>query len=481
MAKSPLVDTAAAKVLAEEGLNKFAVERMRNYGMYVIEDRALPDFRDGLKPVYRRIIWAMHKLGMRPNSPYKKSARVVGEVIGKYHPHGDDPAYQAAVTMANMPVPIVDGSGNWGAFNEKAAAMRYTEAKLSRYADQIFLEADYLAVTPMMENYDGQESEPVVLPALLPNLLINGISGIAVGVIVNMPPFHIKGVVQLLKKAAGGQEITARDCARYLRINYPHPFQPKILTSDAELLEFYQTGEGRLVLGVEYTTEGNVMTINRFPPYFDMAAAKLKIIERVPEVARVDDLSDNKQSDYLLRVTLKQGTPPMDRSKIFARCADLLDNGINLRINYIQRLDAERVKFNSCNMPQLITRWLNWRLKLEQRVNKYRYQKLQERITYLQLIIFAADNLELIFQELKRRAPNLVQRLAQTLQISEDQAQRIAEMQVQRLSRISRDGVQQEIKQLQADAKQTAYYRKHPAEKFLLDLAEYEKTLAKMG
>lgn len=473
MAKSALKDSPIAAILTEEYLDDFAVERIRNYGTEVIEDRALADFRDGLKPVHRKILWSMYKENMRSSGPTKKAARVVGDVMGKYHPHGDLAIFGAAVTLVNMPKSPIIGQGNWGYFNESPAAQRYVEMKLSPYAEKILLPSEYLAVTQMMPNYDGEESEPIHLPALLPNLLINGVSGIAVGVVTNIPPFEIKGIIKLLEKAYKVQSISAKDCARYLRISYPAPFNSKVLTSDADLLAFYKTGEGRLALGIDYHVEGNYMIIDRFPPYFDMGSAKTKLIEKVPEVARADEISDGKTK--IMRVILKTGIPIMDRGKIFERCAELLDNGINLRINYIRRIDADHVEFGSCNMPELIMRWVKWRVTLEKKVQRYLLQQLRAAITRLQLMVLAYNNLDKIFAELRRRSANLEQRLATVLDISLEQAETIARMQVRSLSALSYDNIIADIKKHKRQVKQTKGYLRHPAQKILADLTTISK------
>ncbi|HWY33093.1 MAG TPA: DNA gyrase subunit A [Nitrosopumilaceae archaeon] len=473
MAKSALRDQPIAAVLTEEWLDDFAVERMLKYGTEVIEDRALADFRDGLKPVHRKILWSMHKENMRSSGPTKKAARVVGDVMGKYHPHGDQAIYGAAVTMGNLPRPLIASQGNFGFFNGNPASMRYTEIRLAKYSEQILLAPEYLAITQMMPNYDGEESEPIHLPALLPNLLINGVSGIAVGVVTNIPPFEIKGIVKLLQRAYKNQNISVKDCARYLRISYPAPFNSKVLTSEQELLEFYRTGEGRLLLGVDYEVDGNQMIIDKFPPYFDMGSAKNKLVERVPEVARADEISEGENK--IMRVILKTGIPIMDRGKIFERCAELLDNGINLRINYIRRIDANHVEFGYCNMPELIMRWVKWRITLEKKMQRYVLAQLRATITRLQLMILAYNNLSKIFTELRRRTANLEQRLATVLDISLEQAETIARMQVRSLSALSYDNIVAEIKKHKRQVKQTKQYIQHPAQKILADLATISK------
>ena len=191
-----------------------------DYAMSVIVARALPDVRDGLKPVQRRILYSMDELGMRPGSAYKKSARLIGEVLGKYHPHGDSAVYDAMVRMAqdfSMRMPLVDGQGNFGSVDgDPPAAMRYTEARLSRVAEEMLVNLDEETVD-FADNFDGSLSEPVVLPARLPNLLVNGASGIAVGMATNIPPHNLSEVCDALVHLIGTPDATPEDLTRFVR------------------------------------------------------------------------------------------------------------------------------------------------------------------------------------------------------------------------------------------------------------------------
>jgi DNA gyrase/topoisomerase IV subunit A len=467
---SSKADRVLALQVTDQPLHEFAIHRMRGYGTYVIENRALPDYRDGLKPVQRKILYVMHDMSprLRSDGPTVKSARVIGEVMGKYHPHGDLPIYEASVAMVNMPQQLIHGQGNFGAFNGKQAAMRYTEMRLAKYSEQLMLSSDYMAITPTMLNYDGSLSEPIFLPALLPNLLFNGVSGIAVGVAVNIPPFKPDGVMKLVRKALRGGTVTPRNCMATLQIHYPKPFNSKIITSDEDLLDFYKTGRGRLTLAVDYTINGNEMTITKFPPYFSMDKAKITLLEKVAEVASADDYSD--KTDKIMVVRLKSSVELTDRRVIFEQCVKLLNNYINLQINFIERIDDEKVKYRYCNMPQLIHRWVNWRVKLEKRVNKWRRRKLRKEISHLRLLILACDNLDKLVVEVKRKADNLDQRVAQTLSITEEQAKIILGVTVRRLSAMSRTELAGDIKTKQNQITEIEGWITNPAEKILMDL-----------
>lgn len=471
-------DQIAAK-LTQVRLDNFAENCMLEYGTEVIEDRALPDYRDGVLPVYRKTLWSMHEQHLRSSGGTKKSARIVGDVIGKYHPHGDQPAYGALVTMVNMPMPLAIGQGNFGFFGDPAADYRYTEAKLSPYSERIMMAPEYMRAVPMVPNFDGEETEPLFMPGILPNILLNGTFGIAVGVSTGIPPFARDSVITIIKRGLEGKPIDTAACAKYLRIEYPKPYQSKILTDAKELREFYDTGKGRLVLGVEYTVQGRDMLITKFPPYFSMDRAKEKILTRIEEVHRVDDITDGDQC--VLRVSLKSSVNIIDRNTVFERCAQLLEFGFNLRINYIRRKvkDGEiKVKFFSTSMPKLINMWIKWRTSLERRAQKIALRLLQEALDRQLLMLLACDNREKIFAELRRRAANLEQRLADALTISLEQATIISRMQVRALSALSQDDIKKEIGRLRAEIKVTQGYIKNPAYKILQDLPALTKSIS---
>ena len=244
-------------------LLKFVRDCTFLYGKEVVESRALPDYRDGLKPVHRRVLWTMYKLNLKYNSGYKKSARVVGDCIGKYHPHGDMSCYSTMVNMALSPEKLIDGQGNWGDYEGEgvtkgAAASRYTECRLTKYSDTFLLDPDYIAVTPMISNYDGEYIEPVILPAKLPNLLINGSEGIAVGCISNVPSFTQQSITELVKIALL-KKITPNDC---LNLKFNFSWGGNNCNSNKELKEFYKTGKGKLSFIPEYTLKNNILTIS---------------------------------------------------------------------------------------------------------------------------------------------------------------------------------------------------------------------------
>jgi DNA gyrase subunit A len=280
-------------------------EQMRSayldYAMSVIVSRALPDARDGLKPVHRRILYAMHDMGIRANTPYKKSARIVGEVLGKYHPHGDSAVYDAMARLAqdfSMRYLLVDGQGNFGSIDGDApAAMRYTEARLARMAEEMLADINMNTVD-FIDNFDGSLQEPAVLPSRLPNLLLNGSAGIAVGMATNIPPHNLKELVSAVDYVIDNYDRVDDILMEELLKRLPGPDFPTggVIVGNEGIIQAYSTGRGRIVLrGLAHIEE---MSSSRFRiviteiPY---QLNKTTLLERIADLARsgkIDDISD---------------------------------------------------------------------------------------------------------------------------------------------------------------------------------------------
>ena len=294
-----------------------------DYAMSVIVARALPDARDGLKPVHRRILYAMHDMGIRSNTPYKKSARIVGEVLGKYHPHGDSAVYESMARMAqdfSMRCLLVQGQGNFGSIDGDApAAMRYTEARLAASAEELLADIDKETVN-FGDNFDGSLQEPLVLPARLPNLLLNGADGIAVGMATNIPPHNLRelsaAIAYLIEQYERVEEITVQELMRFV----PGPDFPTggIIVGEEGILQAYSTGRGRIVLrGMAHIEElgssRHRIVITEIP----YQLKKSSLIERIAELAReekIADISDLRdESDrrgMSIVIELKRGAQP---------------------------------------------------------------------------------------------------------------------------------------------------------------------------
>ena len=258
--KTPTIDAAESQPLGD-----FAEQAYLNYSMYVILDRALPFIGDGLKPVQRRIIYAMSELGLKASAKYKKSARTIGDVLGKFHPHGDSACYEAMVHMAqdfSYRYPLVDGQGNWGSADDPKsfAAMRYTEAKLSRYAQALLAEVGHGTVD-WAPNFDGTIDEPKMLPAQVPNILLNGTTGIAVGMATDIPPHNLREVVKACIHLIDSPKATIADICKFMPAP-DYPTDAEIITPKADLKAMYKTGHGSVRMRAVYKKDRGARRLN---------------------------------------------------------------------------------------------------------------------------------------------------------------------------------------------------------------------------
>ena len=426
-----------------------------DYAMSVIVSRALPDVRDGLKPVQRRILYAMQDMGMRSGSSYKKSARLVGEVLGKYHPHGDSPVYDAMVRMAqpfSMRVPLVDGQGNFGSVdNDPPAAMRYTEARLSAAAEMMMANLDQETVD-FVDNFDASLKEPVVLPTRLPNLLINGAAGIAVGMATSIPPHNAtevcNGVIQLIDNP----DATLGDLMRYVR-GPDFPTGATIMGKDG-IKSAYSTGRGQIVVRATAEVEetqrsGRTRVVVTELPYQVNKAALIQKIAALIKAKRVDGISEIRdESDrrgMRIVMELRSGTQPA------------------VVLNNLYKHTAMQSTF-SANMialvdgaPEMLTlklalqHYIDFRREVVRRRTLFELRKAQERAHILEGLRIALSNLDAIIA-LIRNAMDVEEArngLMERFDLDQAQAQAILDMQLRRLAALERERIENEYQQLQ--------------------------------
>ncbi len=430
------------------------------YAMSVIVGRALPDARDGLKPVHRRILYAMHNLGLQPNAPYKKCARVVGEVLGKYHPHGDQAVYEALVRMAqdfSMREPLIDGHGNFGSVDDDPpAAMRYTECRLRALTQDALLtdiDADTVDFSP---NFDGSEQEPTVLPARLPQLLLNGATGIAVGMATNIPPHNLGELVDGLIALIRNPNLSNSELQRYI----PGPDFPtggQILGHEG-IREMYETGRGSLTLRgiarIETVSapgrpEKEAIIITQLPFQVNKAA----LIERIAELVNdkiiegISDVRDESDRDGMrIVIELKRDAlPQVVLNNLYKQTPLQVNFGANM-LALVQR------------EPELLTLrralevFLEFREAVIQRRTRYYLQKAQERAEIVQGLLVALGNIDSIIT-LIRQAENTEiarQNLVTVYELTPKQANAILEMQIRRLTALETEKVHQEYAELTA-------------------------------
>jgi DNA gyrase subunit A len=435
-------------------------EQMRaaylDYAMSVIVARAIPDARDGLKPVHRRILYAMYDMGVRANSAYKKSARIVGEVLGKYHPHGDAAVYESMARLAqdfSMRYPLVDGQGNFGSIDGDApAAMRYTEARLARMAEEMLTDIDRNTVD-FMDNFDGSLQEPVVLPSRLPNLLLNGSSGIAVGMATNIPPHNLRelaaAITYLIDHYDQIDDVPTENLLKYL----PGPDFPTggVIVGNEGILQAYSTGRGRIVLrGLAHIEE---MGINRHRiviteiPY---QLNKTSLIERIADLARsgkLDDVSDLRdESDrrgMSIIVELRRGAQP---KKVLNQLYKYTPLQSTFGVQILALVEDEP---RLLSLKRALQIFIDHRRLVITRRSVFDLEKARDRAHILEGLLIALANLDEVIRTIRQSADAdaAKERLMARFKLSERQAQAILDMQLRRLAALERQKIEDEQRQ----------------------------------
>lgn len=430
-----------------------------DYAMSVIVARALPDARDGLKPVHRRILYAMYDMGIRANSAYKKSARIVGDVLGKYHPHGDSAVYDAMARMAqdfSLRYPLVDGQGNFGSVDgDSPAAMRYTEARLSQMAEELLADINMNTVD-FVDNYDGTTQEPAVLPARLPNLLLNGTSGIAVGMATNVPPHNLHELAQaiayLIDQYETIDEVTVDDLMEFVK-GPDFPTGAYIVVGD-ELKEAYATGRGRVVMraksDIEEMRGGRFRIVFTEIPY---QVSKTALIERIVELVRegrlqhVHDLRDESDRRGMrLVVELKQAAQPLT-------VLNQLYKYTQLQSTYsIQVLALVNNEPRTLSLKRALQIYIDHRYEVIVRRSEFELEKQRARAHILEGLLKALSNLDAVIQTIRSSddTDDARNKLMARFDLSEPQANAILEMQLRRLAALERQKIQNEYNEVLA-------------------------------
>lgn len=428
-------------------------ESFLDYSMSVIVQRALPDVRDGLKPVHRRILYAMRELGLLPGRPFKKSATVVGEVLGKYHPHGDSAVYDALVRMVqdfSMRYPLVDGQGNFGSVDgDSAAAYRYTEARLTPLAVELLAELDMETVS-FSDTFDGQRQEPVMLPARLPNLLVNGSSGIAVGMATNVPPHNLREVAGAVRHLLAHPECTVQDLMRFV----PGPDFPTggFIMGAEGIRSAYETGRGRMVMRARVQKESKrggreQLVVTELP----FGVSKSRVIEQVAEMVKlrrledVADLRDESDRDGMrIVVELKRGVRP-------ARVLNLLYKHTHLQTTFgAIMLALDNGVPYEFSLKEMLERYRDHRLDVIRRRARHQLDQARAEAHLLEGLLAALGDIDAVVSLIRKAKdrPEAVSLLRERLDISKAQADAILHMRLARLTALERRELRQRLKQL---------------------------------
>jgi len=443
-----------------EPIKSFAERAYLDYSMYVILDRALPHIGDGLKPVQRRIVYAMSELSLAAGAKHKKSARTVGDVIGKFHPHGDSACYEAMVHMAQdfaYRYPIVDGQGNWGSTDDPKsfAAMRYTESRLTRYA-ALLLDELGSGTVEWAPNFDGSLEEPTMLPARVPNLLLNGGSGIAVGMATDIPPHNLREVVAACVALLEDPELTTAALMKFVK-GPDLPTGAEIVSPRADLRQLYETGNGSFRARATYTSEDGEIVIEALP--FQVSGSK--VLEQIANQMRqkklpmVEDLRDESDHEKPTRLVIVPKSNRVDVDALMAHLFATTDLERNYRVNLnVIALDGRpRVM----GLKELLLEWLEFRKNTVTRRLTHRLEKVNARLHILDGLLIAYLNLDEVIR-IVRTEDEPKAALIRRFRISDIQAEEILETKLRRLAKLEEmkiRGEQQELADERDDIEKT--------------------------
>ncbi|MCB0280562.1 MAG: DNA gyrase subunit A, partial [Calditrichaeota bacterium] len=468
-------------------------ESYLNYSMSVITSRALPDVRDGLKPVNRRVLYGMEELGLQWNKSFRKSARIVGDALGKYHPHGDSSVYMAMVRMTqpfSLRYPLVHGQGNFGSIDgDSPAAMRYTEAKASRIASEMIRDLDKETVD-FRDNFDETLKEPSVMPNVIPNLLLNGSSGIAVGMATNIPPHNINEVINACLAFIDSYDENTDDFNITIEDLMTHVSGPDfptggIIYGNAGIREAYLTGRGKVMVRgraiIEERPNGKYAIVITEIPY---QLNKTMLIEKIVDLVRdkrvegISDISDQSDRDGMrLVIELKRDAEPTIVLNMLYKYSQLQSTfGCNM-------LALVNGQPKLCNLKHFVHYFIQHRHEIVERRTQYDLRKAQEREHILLGLKIALDNLDEVIKLIRAaKDPNIAREgLMSRFKLSEIQARAILDMRLQRLTGLERDKIEQELKDIQALIAELESILANKHKRFLIIYDELKEIMEKYG
>ena len=434
-------------------LRRFTEDAYLNYSMYVIMDRALPNIADGLKPVQRRIIYAMSDLGLNAAAKYKKSARTVGDVLGKFHPHGDSACYEAMVLMAqsfSYRYPLVDGQGNWGAPDDPKsfAAMRYTEARLSRFSEVLLNELGQGTVD-WMPNFDGTLNEPKVLPARLPHILLNGVSGIAVGMATDIPPHNVRELAQACAALLDNSKTSMEEILTLVQ-GPDYPTEAEIITPRDDITKLYETGRGSIKMRAVYREEAGDIIITALPHQ----ASGAKVLEQIAaqmqakKLPMVSDLRDESDHENPTRLVVTPRSNRVDVQQLMQHLFATTDLEKNYRVNLnMIGLDGRP---QVIDLRSILVEWLEYRKDTVTRRLSHRLEKVLARLHILEGLLVAFLNIDEVIEIIRtydKPKPELIQRFS----LSDKQAEAILELKLRHLAKLEEMKIRGEQSELEAE------------------------------
>ena len=438
----------------EQPLSEFTEKAYLDYSMYVILDRALPHIGDGLKPVQRRIIYAMSELGLSSASKHKKSARTVGDVLGKYHPHGDSACYESMVLMAqpfSYRYPLIDGQGNWGSQDDPKsfAAMRYTEARLAPMAKVLLQELEQGTVDWEL-NFDGTLHEPTVLPSRLPHVLLNGTTGIAVGMATDIPPHNLRELVDACVHLLDKPKATVADLMKFIK-GPDYPTAAEVISTPDELESIYETGHGSVRMRAVYQKEDGNIVVSALPHQVSGSRIMEQIATQMQakKLPMVEDLRDESDHQQAVRFVV---VPRSNRVDVDALMGHLfattdLEKTYRVNLNVIGLNGRPEVK----DLPKILKEWLSFRLDTVRKRLEWRLAKVEKRLHILEGLLIAYLNIDEVIKIIRENdEPKPV--LMKRFKLSDMQAEAILELKLRHLARLEEMKIRGEQDTLEAEA-----------------------------
>ncbi len=436
-------------------LQEYTEKAYLDYSMYVIMDRALPHIGDGLKPVQRRIVYAMSELGLKATAKYKKSARTVGDVLGKFHPHGDSACYEAMVLMAqdfSYRYPLVDGQGNWGSMDDPKsfAAMRYTESKLAAYSDLLLSEVNQGTVD-WIPNFDGTLEEPKLLPARLPNLLLNGTTGIAVGMATDIPPHNLKEVATACIRLLEVPKSTVADLCEHIK-GPDYPTRAEIITPQAAIREMYETGYGSIKMRATWEKEDGNIIVTALP----FQSSGSKVLEQIAaqmqakKLPMLEDLRDESDHENPTRLVLIPRSNRVDLNELMLHlfATTDLERSYRVNMNIIGLNGRPQVK----NLCTILKEWLEYRTETVRRRLQFRLDKVLAQIHVLEGLMIAYLNIDEVIKIIREEdEPRAV--LMKRFKLSEIQADAILDLKLRKLAKLEEFKIKGELDDLKKERK----------------------------
>lgn len=448
-----VIEATNSRSVEQRSVENVMEDNFFRYSMSVIIDRALPDVRDGLKPVHRRILHSMNVNGNRSNAKFVKSARIVGDVMGKYHPHGDSAIYDSMVRLAqpwSLRYPLVQGQGNFGSMDgDPAAASRYTEARLQRFSDEMLADIEKQTVD-FRDNYDGSEQEPVVLPAKIPNLLLNGQIGIAVGMATNIPPHNLGELIDAITEQIDNPEATLEDLMKHVK----GPDFPTggTIYGGAPMLQAYATGRGsvmvRAIADIEETKKGRHQIVVTEIPY---GVNKATLVEKIAELYKekkinISDLRDeSSRGKVRIVIELKKDAYP---KKVLNQLFKMTSLQTSFNYNMLALIDGIQPRI--LGLQEMLTEFIKHRQSVVRRRTEFELRKAKERAHILEGYKIALDNIDEVIRIIRASKTTDVAEAAliEAFKLSEIQAKSILAMQLRRLTGLEREAIENELAEL---------------------------------